>query len=68
VEEYSKNQKKHAGIYKYVFTENSPDKMAEKYNKRRFMGAYWTKTIRQTDKEKKMVLDWPHTPETIRNN
>jgi hypothetical protein len=23
---------------------------------------------RQTDKEEKMVLDWPHTPQTIRNN
>jgi hypothetical protein len=32
------------------------------------MGAYWIKTIRQIDKEEKMVLDWPHTPQTIRNN
>jgi hypothetical protein len=46
VEEYSKNQKKHAGTYKQVVTENSPDKMAGNYNKRRVMGAYWTKTIR----------------------
>jgi hypothetical protein len=68
VEEYSKSQKKHAGIYKQVVTENSPDKMAGNYNKRRVMAAYWTKTIRQTDKEEKMVPDWPHTPQTIRNN
>jgi hypothetical protein len=46
VEEYSKNQKKHAGIYKQVFTENYLDKMAGNYNKRRVMGAYWTKTMR----------------------
>jgi hypothetical protein len=45
VEEYRKNQKKHAGIYKQVFTKNFLDKMAENYNKRGVMGAYWTKTI-----------------------
>jgi hypothetical protein len=26
------------------------------------------KPLDKTDKEQKMVLDWPHTPETIRNN
>jgi hypothetical protein len=36
VEEYIKNQKKHAGIYKQVFTENSPDKMAGNYNQRSY--------------------------------
>jgi hypothetical protein len=46
MEEHSKNQKKHAGIYKQVFTENSPEKMSGNCNKRRVMGAYWTKTIR----------------------
>jgi hypothetical protein len=33
----------------------------------RVMGAYWTKTITQTGNEGKMDLDWPHTPQTIRN-
>jgi hypothetical protein len=32
------------------------------------MGVHWTKIIRQTDKEEKMILNWPHTPQTIRNN
>jgi hypothetical protein len=32
------------------------------------MEANWTKAIRNTDKKEKMVLDWSHTPSTIRNN
>jgi hypothetical protein len=53
VEEYNKNQKKHAGIYKYVFTENSPDKMTGNCNKRRVMGATGQKPLDRQIKKRK---------------
>jgi hypothetical protein len=52
----------YAGVYKQVFTKNSPDKMAGNYNKRRVMGAYWTKPLDRQIKKRK----WSWTGHTLR--
>jgi hypothetical protein len=54
VEEYSKNQKKHADIYKQVVTENSPDKMAGNYN---YNYAVWMWDVEEYSKNQKKHAD-----------